>query len=189
MNPSSFEATELASLPPDLDAMVRSEVAGGEKLRWVGQPYPGRMFASSIPIAIFGVFFAGFALFWMVTAAAIDGAFSLFGLPFLFVGLGMIFSPLWAGRAATRTAYAVTDRRAILWEPTLWSGFQVRSYGSGQLGKMTRNQRPDGSGDLIFEELTTFGPRGRWNVTRLGFFAIERVHQVEALIRSINVQG
>ncbi len=38
MNPSSFEAAELASLPPDLDAMVRSEVAGGEKLRWVGQP-------------------------------------------------------------------------------------------------------------------------------------------------------
>ena len=202
MNFAEFEDVTPPGLPPDLDAMVRSEVGGGEKLRWVGQPRPGPRFGAAVPVALIGVFVAGFAVFWMVMAAAITGGgavmvtgeakfgllgliFPLFGIPILVIGLGMIASPFWAGRAASKTAYAVTDRRAILWEPTLWSGLQVRSYGPAQLGKMIRNQRPDGSGDLIFEEITTLGPRGRRAVTRRGFFAIDRVREVETLIHAI----
>jgi hypothetical protein len=100
-----------------------------------------------------------------------------------------VASPFWAGRSASRTVYAVTDRRAILWQPTLWSGLQIRSYGPEVLRNLVRNQRTDGSGDLIFEEITTYGPRGRRGVTRRGFFAIERAHEVEAIIRSIRPHG
>jgi hypothetical protein len=110
--------------------------------------------------------------------------FALFGLPFLAVGLGMLTSPIWMGRRALRTCYALTNRRVIVWEPGWFGGVQVRSYRPPELGSMTRNQRSDGSGDLIFREFTTFGPNGRRNVTRHGLMAIERVQEVEALIRS-----
>ena len=198
---ASFDNTGFASLSPDLDSMVRGELAGDEKLVWVGQPLPGRMTMAAIPISIFGIFFTGFAIVWMVMALAIagggmvavtgrpafglgGGVFALFGLPFLAVGLGMLTSPIWAGRRALRTCYALTDRRVIVWNPGWFGGVQVRSYRPQELGSITRNQRGDGSGDLIFREFTTFGPNGRRNVTRDGLMAVENVKEVEALIRS-----
>ena len=198
---ATFDNPGLASLSPDLDAMVRGELTGDEKLVWVGRPILGRMTMAAIPVSIFGIFFTGFAIVWMVMALAIVGGgivavtdkpalglggvvFALFGLPFLAVGLGMLTSPIWAGRRALKTCYALTNRRVVVWNPGWFGGVQVRSYRAGELGAMVRNQRGDGSGDLIFQEFTTFGPNGRRNVTRHGLMAVERVHEVEALIRS-----
>ena len=198
---TTFDNPDFALLSPDLDAMVRGELAADEKLVWVGQPIPGRMTMVMIPISIMGIFFTGFSVIWIVMALAIVGGgiaaatgrpafglggvvFALFGLPFLAVGLGMLTSPIWAGRRALRTCYALTNRRVIVWEPGWFGGVQVRSYRAEELGSMTRNQRADGSGDLIFREFTTYAPNGRRNVTRHGLMAIERVREVEALIRS-----
>jgi hypothetical protein len=175
---------DLASLPPGLEQIVRAELTDGEKLAWVGRPRPGRMVLASLPVFAFGIFFSGFALFWIWAASRKDGLFALFGLPFLAAGLAMLGSPLWAGYKASRTVYAVTDRRAVIGEPGLWDGFRVRSYDPGQLRSMVKNQRGGGSGDLVFEEITSYSRRGPGHVTRRGFLAIDRVSEVEALIRS-----
>lgn len=172
---TTFDNPDFALLSPDLDAMVRGELAADEKLVWVGQPIPGRMTMVMIPISIMGIFFTGFSVIWIVMVLAIVGGgiaaatgrpafglggvvFALFGLPFLAVGLGMLTSPIWAGRRALRTCYALTNRRVIVWEPGWFGGVQVRSYRAEELGSMTRNQRADGSGDLIFREFTTYAP-------------------------------
>lgn len=179
-----FESADLASLPAALDAMVRDELADGEKLAWVGRPRAGRMILASVPMAIFGVFFGGFAVFWIAGASRVGGAFGLFGLPFVAVGLALVASPIWAGWKASRTCYAVTNRRAVILEPGGWDGLRVRSYRPEDLGAMARNQRGDGSGDLVFEEITTYRNRGGRHVIRRGFLAIDRVRDVETLIRS-----
>ena len=57
--------------------------------------------------------------------------FPLFGLPFVMVGVGMLSSPFWLRRRAKRTCYALTDRRAILWEAGWFGSVEVRSYGPG----------------------------------------------------------
>ena len=58
-------------LPDELDTRVRSELRQGEKLRWVGQPRPGRMARQALPIVLFGIPWTAFALFWMAMASGI----------------------------------------------------------------------------------------------------------------------
>jgi hypothetical protein len=113
--------------------------------------------------------------------------FPLFGLPFVVVGLGLLTSPFWLRQQAKRTCYALSDRRAIIWNAGWFGSVEVRSYGPGQLTRIRRVEYPDGCGDLIFEELITFGSDSdghrTTNTRRYGFMAIPRVHEVEELLR------
>jgi len=105
-------------------------ILDGERLIWEAQPIPAIYARSAWPIAIFGLFFGGFAAFWIAAAGgmlwfsdgpkpretgvvAIFNCFPLFGLPFLLVGLAMITAPIWMRRMAARVVYGVTSRRAI----------------------------------------------------------------------------
>jgi hypothetical protein len=194
-----------SSLPPELDDRVRREVRDGERLLWVGQPKSRRFLLVSIPIVLFGIPWTGFAIFWVAMASSmvfgglgqnqevpggfglLFSCFPLFGIPFVLIGFGMLSAPYWMWRHAKKTCYALTDQRAILWQPSFWSGVEVRSYGPESLGKTVRTEYADGSGDLIFEEFVTIGSdsdghRTR-NTTRHGFHAIENVAQVDELLR------
>jgi len=187
-------------LPPELDSRVRSELNRGERLLWVGQPRPGRFMRMAIPIVLFGLPWTAFSIFWMVGASGLlfggfgkgpPGAFRvlfpLFGLPFVLIGLAMLSSPFWLRRKAKRTCYALTDRRAILWQPGWFGGVEVRSYGPEDLTKIHRTQYADGSGSLVFEEFITFGRNSDGHTTRSttrrGFMYIEGVRAVEELLR------
>jgi hypothetical protein len=193
-------------LPEPLDARVRSELSEGEQLLWVGQPNPRRMGLSGVPMVLFGIPFTGFALFWMAAASGMlfgpaggpAGAlpvgfgamficFPLFGVPFVLVGLGMLTAPFWMWRRAKRVCYTLTDRRAIVWEPRFLGGVEVRSYGPSQLDRIRRTEYADGSGDLIFEEVVTFGTDAHDHTTaqrqRHGFFYIANVRLIEELLR------
>ena len=188
-------------LPLELDARVRSELRDGERLLWVGQPRPGRIARQGIPLLLFGIPWTGFAVFWMAAASGLlfgggkggpGGVFSLcfplFGLPFVLLGFAMLSSPFWLWRKAKRTCYALTDHRAIIWQPGSWSGVETRSYGPDVLGKTLRIEYGDGSGDLVFEEVTTVreGRRSqRSSTTKYGFLAIPNVRGIEELMRKV----
>lgn len=191
-------------LPDELDARVRSELAHGEQLLWVGQPRPSRFARMTIPIVLFGIPWTGFAIFWTTMASwglwgNAGGAqnvgpgflfsicFPLFGLPFILIGLGMLSSPFWARRRAKRTCYAVTNRRAILLAAGAFRGVEVRSYRPADLTKMFRRENADGSGDIVFEEITQVrSTRDSSSTTRTqerGFLGIENVREIEELLR------
>jgi hypothetical protein len=185
-------------LPPDLDALVQAELVTGERLLWVGQPLPRRYLLFSIPIVLFAIPWTGFAVFWVLTASGMlfggmgnnapgpggfFACFPLFGLPFILIGLGLFSSPYWLLRKARRTCYALTDRRAIIWEPGVFSSISVRSYGPDQLKRIRRNQRADGTGDLIFEEMATYDNEGHRSISSRGFMAIPQVRDIEELLR------
>jgi hypothetical protein len=109
------------------------------------------------------------------------------------VGLGMLGSPFWMWRRARRTCYALTERRAILWEPGWFGSVDVRSYGPDDLGKTHRVQRRDGGGDLVFEEVVTLhrrhdGHRSA-NVRRHGFLGVDDVRDVEQRLRRTLLSG
>jgi hypothetical protein len=79
-----------------------------------------------------GIPVTAFAIFWMALASQqtkqISGPgsfFPLFGIPFIVVGLGMLSSPLWRGRKALRTVYALTDQRAIIFEGGFFGGVAI----------------------------------------------------------------
>jgi hypothetical protein len=191
------------NLPADLDSLVRSELSDGERLFWVGQPRPDRMAYGAIPIVLFGIPWTAFALFWIASSYKMSGGlnhvkpgplpvglfnfFPLFGVPFVLIGLGMLGSPYWLWRQARRTCYALTDRHAMLWKAGMFGSVTVRSYGPEALDKVSRTAYPDGSGDLVFEEVVTTGTdsdgRRTTSTTRHGFMAIQRVREVEELLR------
>ena len=194
--------TRTPMLPPEVTRLVQGELRPGERLAWAGQPLPRLYRGMSIGLAVFGVVFTGFALFWVAGSAAMlwsDHSFNrppgvlklfpLFGLPFVLVGLGMLSAPVWMAKQARRTAYAVTDQRAICFRGGLFGGgVTVQSFDPVRLTSLTRRERADGSGDLVFEEFTQ--RRGTGSVTvRRGFMAVDDVRGVEELIHKTLLTG
>lgn len=184
------------SLPPELDARVRSELRGGERLLWVGQPRPGRFARPSVAIVIFGVvwtygvvdlsiFMVGFPKGGPFTI--VNLFFLLFCIPFVVIGLGMLGSPFWFVRLARRTCYALTDRRAILWEAGWFGGIEVRSYSPADLTKLHRVDYSDGVGDLVFEEVKISSDND--STQRHGFLAVDRVREIEERMRKALLLG
>jgi len=67
----------------------------GETILWQGRPDGAMVLKlSNIVMLVFGLFFAGFALFWMVLAASAGGVFWMFGLIHFSVGIGIAFGAL-----------------------------------------------------------------------------------------------
>ena len=188
----------MSAADPALDQTRRSprslliaELPPGEKLLWAGAPTPGRAAAASAGPAVIGAIFVLFALGNVFQAAVARPdparkrtpawAIALMGL----AGSALGLVPARAYRRAGRTAYALTDRRALLLEPRLGGGFAIRSYGPDRLGSLARRDSPFGgpAGDLTFEDnsRTIFRKRP---ITRRGFLQIEDAVAVEALIRA-----
>jgi hypothetical protein len=197
---SAASGHSLADLPPELAARVESELRDGEHLIWVGQPRPDLYARGSGCLVVFGLFFTAFAALWLLVTLGIGfllvGAggggleiagipflvFGLFGLPFLLIGLGLLTAPLWNRKWARKVCYLLTDRRAITWEPTLFRGVTVRSFSQDGLGKITRQENPDGSGSLVFHEYMVSDSDGS-TTHRQGFMYIDHVRFVEELLR------
>ncbi len=95
----------------ELEPYLRPE----EEVLWVGKPCTTRNLPTTPILMLFPLFFLGFALFWTVMATAMGGAFGLFGLPFVAVGIWMLYYfAVGNKRQLARTVYCVTDYRAVI---------------------------------------------------------------------------
>jgi hypothetical protein len=193
-------------LSPDVNARVQSELQPGERLVWAAQPNPRAYARGSWAISIFGVVFTAFAAFWILMAGgfawfaggvisnhasgpgAVFACFPLFGVPFLLIGVAMLLAPVWMRRAARRAAYAITDRRALVWQARPFgSELTVRSFAPAELTQITRVERADGTGDLVFLEVFNHSTNSKGHRsttrTRFGFLGVDGVRDVEDLLR------
>jgi len=186
----------------DPQSQLDNELAGGERVTWSAQPIPWRISWPAWFVVLFGIPWTAFALFWMWGASGfgmdfpaigngggpfqfVQLIFPLFGLPFVLIGLGMFSAPYWAYRAAKRTVYALTDRRAIIIKGGFWKSLTVKSYEPRLLNEVERKQYADGSGNLLFTINYTRNNDGDRTMTHEGFYAIENVKQVEELLRAM----
>ena len=182
------------SLPREVATMVGSELQPGERITWAGQPIPRFFARRSIGAVLFGIPWTAFAIFWIAGASGFKwpdfshgaGLFPLFGVPFVLIGFGMLSTPYWMRRKARRTAYVITDRRALILDGGAWRSVTVRSFEPKRLGDFRRVQRTDGSGDLIFERTWATDSEGYKQSTDHGFLAIRNVREVESLIRQLS---
>jgi hypothetical protein len=122
-------------LSADLEARLKSELQSGERVVWAGQPRIDLAVRPAWFLVPFGIVFIGFALLFMAVAGGMAwlanaflfgpggliGLLACCGIPFLAVGLLMVRSSAWLKRQAGNTLYALTDRRAIVFEPG-WGG-------------------------------------------------------------------
>ncbi len=166
------------------DRMIRAELVPGERLVWEGRPRPGQLAWSTSGFVVFGLIWEGFSVFALTQALRRSEAFAPFlVMPFLLVGMVPMLSPVWFAWKASRTCYAITDRRVIVCEPRFGSTIRIRSFGPESLTNLLRDQRGDGSGSLIFEELQPPGDDGNQIISGRGFNAISNVQRVESLFR------
>lgn len=148
-------------------------------------------------IFLFGVPWTAFALFWTAGAAWVTGKadvgpgmfglFPLFGLPFIFIGVGMLSSPIWAYRRAGQTAYVITDRRAITFDGG-WST-TIRSYPPSKLTDIYRTEKRDGSGDVIFSRRVWRDSDGDQQSVEFGFRRVEDAKDVEQRLKALAEQS
>ncbi len=180
-------------LPRPLHEKIDAELESSERLEWIGMPAAKYFTLVSTIAFLMGVPFTAFAVVWIfiatwITRAAGDQSlplqwFGLCGLPFVFVGLAMFTAPYWAHRKALRTAYVITDRRAIIFEGG-W-GMTVRSFRPAKLKDIYRRERPDGRGDVILARTTSTDSEGHHRTVEIGFLRIKDARQVEAMLKQL----
>ena len=171
-------------------SIAQREMRSGERLIWADRPAPGRLALTMLPASLFGIPFAGFAAFWIAMASSmtteVEGVFSffpLFGLPFLLIGLGIMFAPVWAWRGARKTVYAISSDRLVIIK-----GGSVKSFEPDEIDTLERRERRDGSGDVTFRrEVRRSASRhgSRTRLQRIGFFGVPEVRRVEDEIRRL----
>lgn len=193
----SFAEPELGivDIPDDLIARVKPELRPGERLVWAGRPIR----RPPLPMTNVGWAAGCLGLGYSLTAfflALFFGATATWIEPLdLYKVLGSIFAALsgfaticWTiggisdlieRRRARREFYALTDHRALLWQPGETRGsMQFFSYDRGHFDRIHREERPDGSGDLYFHSsLNRFNPGPK------RFREIANAKRVEALAR------
>jgi hypothetical protein len=170
--------------------LVNAELHDGESIVWSSAPKPGNLVLKTLPVILFAVPWTGFAVFWMVMAGGfnsgsgfqIGSVFALFGVPFVLIGIGMLLSPFLVIRAARESAYVITDRRALVFTAKPWGGTAITSFPPDQLKNLTRNQRLDGSGDVVFQDRVSSAGNGDKFVQKIGFIGVDDAKAVEDLL-------
>lgn len=184
----------------DAQQRAQSELLPGESLCWTGTADPRRAALAALPAGLFGIPFAGFALFWINGAYrgtqhlaksgdSFTHAFSffpLFGIPFLLVGLGVILTPLWVYLKGLSTVYAVTNQRVMI--ITGGNTRSVKSVTPSDIVSVDHRERPDGSGDVVI--LTTAQTRTNNSVSqvKVGLFGVSDVKEVARQIMNLHTQ-
>ena len=173
----------------------------GEEIVWQGRPGGGIVIRpSDLPISLFGLFFAGFAAFWIAMAASMTSGeetfpfsvFPLFGLPFLAVGLYLVFGRfLWQAWRRRRTFYTLTNRRAFIGSELLGQR-TLATYDLADPDRLELVEERGGRGTVWFAERTYHGSRRRRvgsgrrrtaHTVPVGFEMIEDAPKVFRLIR------
>lgn len=170
---------------------IKAELAEGERLVWAGRPVrrlmgAGRARAALLLCGVLPLAGGTGLIVWAIEAGKPDHRLA-FGS--MLAGVGLLLTPLlaWGIRVKRRvwqlTLYALTDRRAITWTPDPLGHLTVRSFYPTELGGLHRKERPDGAGNVILTETTLPGYQGMATVQTKGFLNIDRVREVEQLVR------
>lgn len=143
---------------------VRAQLESGEQLIWHGQPRQGLLLRPSDAFMIpFSLLWGGFAIFWETTVI-LTGApvfFWLFGIPFVIIGLYLIFGRFFTdARARTHTFYGVTNDRIIITSGK--HAKRTQSLSLSTLGDITLDERADGTGTITFAAANPLGRFGNF---------------------------
>ena len=135
--------------------LLQSQLAPNEQLIWVGQPRGGIVLKASDAFMIpFSLMWGGFAIFWEASVLTADAPFlfKLWGIPFVVVGLYLIFGRfIIDAKQRSSTSYGVTNERVIIVSALF--GKKVKSLDLRTLNEISLDEKADGSGTITFGSL------------------------------------
>lgn len=156
-------SNSLFDLPPDLRKRLAAELEPGERVLYAAQPDWRAEWGKLLVIGLFGLgwmsicgpmamFTWAEALGFPVTkpgngmGQGMSIFFSLFMIPFVLVGLGMLVTPFLGIRKSRNTVHAVTDARVI----NVYGGKDAgaESYKLSAINFVKRHDRKGGTGSL-----------------------------------------
>jgi hypothetical protein len=176
-----------------LQMALQRELGTGERVLWSGRPL-ARVAWGGLGIWLFAVPWTAFSLFWTAMAFAgaqafdeagpLGYAFPLFGTPFIAIGLAMLSAPFAPLFGASRTLFAVTDRRMlrIFLGPRLWT----KSVPGERIGQIDRSERRDGSGTLKVVVGSHLDSDGDRRTDHFSIGEVDDVMSVEARVRELS---
>jgi hypothetical protein len=191
-----IDSMETLTTPPapELDSILRRELMPGERLLWSGRPDPARLRAVfaiwffAVPWTAFALFWEAMALLpWMASSHTPLGIqwsfgiiFPLFGLPFIGIGLGMLWMPFKARRKAAQTIYGLTDRRLL--RVTAGTSRESSSVMLDQMGPIDVTADADGVGNLRIQTGTRLDSDGDKVTERFEVSGVPGVNRLESLL-------
>ena len=161
---------------------VKSLLVPGENILWKGKPEKGAVFTKQDVIMIpFSIFWCGFAFFWFFSALE-AGIFALFGVPFVLVGIYLVFGRFFVTAYLRKnTFYIITNKKIIRKK-----GKRVDMMDIANLPPMHIEMYKDGRGTISFGASVYTYNRGRQYEGPM--FSLENIAnavQIENLIASI----
>jgi len=163
-----------------------------EKILWQGQPDGRfRLRPKNIAVSVFGIFFLGGSMFWVVMAqSAVPQAgganllFLLFSLPFILIGLYMVIGIHWFDALGRRkTHYTLTSKRTFI--ATEFLGKRLKSYPiDADTALDFRPAKADRSGSIFFATEIRRRKNGTYRQA-IGFELIPDADKVYQLIRGV----
>jgi hypothetical protein len=133
-------------------SVFQFELRQNERLLWSGQPVQGfRLCAADFFLIPFSLLWGGFAIFWETSVIRVGAPFffMLWGIPFVLVGLYLIFGRFFIDAwQRAKTFYAITDNRIII-----VSGIfsrNTRSLNIRTLSDISLSEKSNGGGTISF---------------------------------------
>lgn len=134
------------------DSEIRRELSAQERVLWSGRPRRGIVLRPSDVFMIpFSLLWGGFAIFWefSVINSGAPFFFMLWGIPFILVGLYMIFGRFFVdAKQRERTFYGLTDQRVVVVSGL--TSRKVKSLSLRTLTDVTLTEKSDRSGTISF---------------------------------------
>jgi hypothetical protein len=113
-----YRAPALAAsrLPARFAAELLAELEPGEQVLWTGTPGRGALARRALGELLMPLAFNGFVLLLVAMCSHESGSLALAAVPLLALGLPLFHAPLGVWQAMRTTFYAVTDRRALVFD-------------------------------------------------------------------------
>lgn len=155
-----------------------------ETILWQGRPGTRVVWKTShiIPF-VFGMFFAGFALVWMIMASSAPGPFWMFGLIHFCVGIGLAVGPqFYSAWRRRHTWYTLTNQRAFI---ATDSPLEDRSLKSYVINAETKLEFESGiPASIYFDHEYRSGKNGARKIP-IGFERIQDGEKVYRMLRNV----
>ncbi len=156
-----YRTPKLAScgLPARFAEELLAELEPGERVLWSGLPRRTALARRALAELVMPLAFNGFVLALVAACSHQGGSLALGAVPLLALGLPLFRAPLGAWQAVRTTFYAVTDRRALVFDADAILSVdrddivavRVRELGGGEAGDIALVVRaPSPTGTALF---------------------------------------
>ena len=157
-------------------------IMDGERVLWTGRPEKGLVFdGRELFLIPFSIFWLAFSIFWEVLAFRSGGSafFMLWGLPFVAIGLYMLFGRIiHSAYLRKRTFYVITDKKLIVKR-----GGRMDIYNGCDLPPRSVKLHKNGNCSIIFSE-EGYSRRGRRTIT---YISLENRSDAAGVQNALNV--